>query len=166
VTVTEAGAIGVPNGTSFQHYAELSGTIRSGFAIANPNASAITVNLAAGGRTATVDIPANGQRALFLNEIPAFASLTVPFQGILTMSSSLPFSTTGIRGRTNERGDFLITTTPAVDEAISTASSELLFPHFADGGGYNTQFILFGRSTTGTSYFFSRAGQPGTLLFQ
>jgi hypothetical protein len=113
-----------------------------------------------------VDVPANGQTTLFLNEIPAFASVPVPFQGVLALSSPSPFAVTSIRGRTNERGDFLITTTVPVDESAPVTSSELLFPHFADGGGYSTQFILFGRGTSGTMYFFSQSGQPKALLFQ
>jgi hypothetical protein len=42
-----------------------------------------------------------------------------------------------------------------------------IFPHFVDGGGYDTQFILFkaaGASTdTGSLLFYSRAGQPLSL---
>jgi hypothetical protein len=41
--------------------------------------------------------------------------------------------------------------------------SELFFPHFADSGGYTTQFILFngitGRSLNGTIRFFSQSGE-------
>jgi hypothetical protein len=166
VTVTEASTVAQLHSTAFQLYAELSGTSRTGFAIANPSTAAMTVTLSLPGRTASVDIPANGQRALFLNEIPEFASLPLPFQGMLALSSPAPFAVTGLRGRTNERGEFLITTTAAFDESAVVASSELLFPQFADGGGYSTQFVLFGRSTSGTIYFFSQSGQPKPLLFQ
>ncbi len=166
VAVTEAGAIALPGNTSFQLYAELSGTIHTGFAIANPSTSAIAVTLSTAGRIATVDVPANGQTSLFLNEVPAFASIPLPFQGAISASAPAPFAVTSIRGRTNERGEFLITTTAPVDESTPVTSSELLFPHFADGGGYSTQFILFGRSTSGSLYFFSQSGQPKALLFQ
>jgi hypothetical protein len=165
-TVTEAGAPALAANTSFKLYAELSGTIRTGFAIANPGAEPIQVALSMAGRSASVEIPANGQRALFLNEVTAFASLPLPFQGVLALSSTAPFFVTSIRGRINERGDFLVTTTSAADESLPVPSLELLFPHFADGANYSTQFILFGRSTSGTMYFFNQSGQPASILFQ
>jgi hypothetical protein len=165
VTVTEAGAAALRDSTSFQLYAELSGTIRTGFALANPSASALSVNISLAGRVANVNLPANGQRAFFVNEIPAFASLSLPFQGVMTVSSAAPFAVTGIRGRTNERGDFLITTTAAANPSIPLDSTELLFPHLAEGGGYNTQLILFGPNTVGAMYFFEQSGQPKVLLF-
>ena len=49
----------------------------------------------------------------------------------------------GLRGRYNEREDFLVTTTmPSAESAPSSA--ELYFPHFVDSGGYTTQFVLCG----------------------
>jgi hypothetical protein len=70
----------------------------------------------------------------------------------------------GLRGRYNERGDFLVTTTPPVLENSSPTASELLFPHFAYGGGYTTQFILFsgyaGQTSAGMIRYFSQTGQP------
>jgi len=41
------------------------------------------------------------------------------------------------------RNDFLITTTMPINEAVAPSTSPLFFPHFADSGGYTTQFILF-----------------------
>jgi hypothetical protein len=83
----------------------------------------------------------------------------------MTVSAPVPFVVTGIRGRTNERGDFLITTTPAVNSSTRVNSSELLFPHFADGGGYSTQFVLFGPGTAGAMYFYEQSGEPKILVF-
>jgi hypothetical protein len=71
----------------------------------------------------------------------------------------------GLRSRYNERSDFLITTTPPVNEANPASSAEFDFPHFVNGGGYTTQFVLFsgiaGESGTGRLNFFS---QDGTAL--
>jgi hypothetical protein len=68
----------------------------------------------------------------------------------------------GLRSRRNERGDFLVTTTPPVAENSPT-TPELFFPHFADGGGYSTQFILFSAgsraSLNGTIRFLTQTGQ-------
>jgi hypothetical protein len=75
-----------------------------------------------------------------------------------------------LRVRFNERHDFVITGMPVVDESEVVASSELLFPHFADSGGYVTQFVLFGRhadrASSGTVYFFTPTGQPLALFFR
>ena len=166
VTVSQAGAAALPDGTVFVLYGELSGTIRTGLAVANPSGVPLTVTITFGGQVANLDIPANGQRAFFLNEIPQFASLSLPAQGVISVSGSSPFAVTGIRGRTNERRDFLITTTAAVNPFAAVTSAELDFPFFADGAGYSTQFILFGSSAAGTMYFFDPTGQPKTLLFQ
>jgi hypothetical protein len=40
----------------------------------------------------------------------------------------------GLRGRYNERADFLVTTTSPVNEGGIAPTSELLFPHLADWG--------------------------------
>jgi hypothetical protein len=166
VTVSQAGAATLPDGTVFVLHGELSGTIRTGLAVANPSGVPLTVTITFGGKVANLDIPANGQRAFFLNEIPQFASLSLPAQGVISVSGSSPFAVTGIRGRTNERRDFLITTTAAVNPFALVTGVELVFPFFADGAGYSTQFILFGSSAAGTMYFFDPTGQPKTLLFQ
>jgi hypothetical protein len=69
----------------------------------------------------------------------------------------------GLRGRYNERGEFLITTTPPVNEATQATAGGLYFPHIVDSGGYTTQFVLFsglaGQSSTGNLELFSQNGQ-------
>jgi len=46
-----------------------------------------------------------------------------------------------IRGLTNERGEFLITTLPVADVNVAPTAG-FLFPHYADGGGWTTQVVL------------------------
>jgi hypothetical protein len=117
------------------------------------------------GLTSTITVPTQGQVALFLSQIPGFQSLTLPFQGILRISASASarISLAGLRGRYNERGDFLITTTSPVIESGAPSNAEMIFPHWAFGAGYSTQFILLGGSTqtsSGVLSFFSQTGQP------
>jgi hypothetical protein len=150
-------------------------SIQSGVAISNLSNAQATVRLeltrldgSSTGLTGTLVVPANGQVAQFLNQIPPFAVLTQPptlqeftFQGVLRISSSSPISVVGLRGRYNERNDFLITTTPAADEAAAATDAELFFPHFAEAGGFSTQFILFSNSPgqrSGTIRFVSQSG--------
>src|SRR5438105_284839 len=104
---------------------------------------------------------------MFLEQIEGFANLQVPFQGVLRISTdeASRVAVAGLRGRYNERRDFLITATPPIDEN-STPSGELVFPHLADGGGYTTEFILLNESSqlsSGTLRFFSQTGQPLNL---
>jgi hypothetical protein len=162
-------------------YAELSGTseqigsIQSGIAIANPGTSTASVvfelNTLSGsstGLTGSLSIPAGGQTAVFLNQIPGFETLTTPFRGVLRVStpSSGGISVIGLRIRYNERGDVLLTTTPPTDESRPPAGPQF-FPHFADGGGFTTEFILFNggadQASSGSLLFFSQSGAPISL---
>jgi hypothetical protein len=169
VRITEAGVPAISSGTAFRIYVESSNGVQSGIALANTSSSDTTVRLeimnlsGASVSTTTVTLGAKSQIAKFLNELPGFQTLRTPLQGLLRITSTAPLAVIGLRSRTNERGDFLITTTPPVVES-SSAPAQLFFPHFADGGGYTTQFILFSGgkpgSVNGTIRFFSQAGQP------
>jgi len=144
--------------------------------VANTSSGAATVLLelyrldgSSTGLSGILTIPAYGRIATFLNEIPGFVSLQKPFQGILRVSSPSSISVIGIRGRYNERSDFLITTTPASNEAAPPSAAALFFPHIIDSGGYTTQFVLFsgraGQSASGTIQLFSQSGSPLSLAF-
>src|SRR6266850_99073 len=182
MTVTEAGVPAAPPGSAFRLYSEAAGTlllpgsIQTGLAVANTSTSPATVILelhrldgSSTGLTGTLSVPANGRVATFLSEIQGFTLLQKPFQGILRVSSPSSISVIGLRGRYNERNDFLITTTPATNESTLPSTASLFFPHFADSGGYTTQFVLFsgraGQSSSGTMQLFSQSGSPLTLTF-
>jgi hypothetical protein len=175
-TVTEAGAPAIAAGTAFRLYAEVSGSVQTGIAVANTSPTVVTVSLelckldgSSTGLTGTLMIPANGQKAVFLNAVEGFGSLQTPFQGVVRLSSTTPIAVTGLRGHYNERNDFLITTTPPVNEAVAP-SPPLFFPHIADSGGYTTQFILFsaqpGTSSSGTMQLFNKGGGALGLTLQ
>lgn len=168
VTVTEASVPAIAPGTSFRLYAEASASIQTGIAVANTSANAVSVALeltrldgSSTGLAGTLPIPGNGQTSVFLNQIQGFGSLPASFQGVLRLSSPSPIAVTGLRGRYNERNDFLITTTPPVNETAAS-SAPLFFPHIADSGGYTTQFILFsaqpGSPSSGTMQLFNQSG--------
>jgi hypothetical protein len=173
VRVSEAGLVGI-RGSRFRTYIEYSGiagmtgSIQPGLAIANTGTDTATVSLdltrldgTSTGLTATVTVPGSGQVAKFVNEL--FPTLAAPFQGILRVSTTSSITLIGLRGRYNERNDFLITTVPASDESAATTSAEFSFPHLADSGGYTTQFVLFGSSgqaSSGNLRLFTAGGQP------
>jgi hypothetical protein len=182
VTVSEAGVPAQTAGSIFRVYVEASGTsgaigsVRSGVAITNTSSTATTATFeltdltgTSTGQTGSLVVPALGQIAKFVDEI--FPSLTTPFSGVLRVTSnSAKVAIVGLRGRTNQRSDFLITTTPPTDEGGVATSTEFLFPHLVDGGGWSTQIVLFsgisGQNANGMMRFFASSGEPVKLTFQ
>jgi hypothetical protein len=180
ITVSEASVLGAPMGSAFRMYAESSGNagrngaVQSGLAISTTSSAAVPVDLEfmdlsgiVVGRV-TVSVPASGQIARFVNEL--FPNLKGPIQGIVKISALSPVAVTGLRGRYNERGDFLITTTPPSNDALSTDGHQTLFPHVPNGGGYVTQMILLNgghnKTAAGRLFLVSRDGValPGGSL--
>lgn len=174
VTVSEAGLSAARGGPAFRLYAEAgeAGLLQTGVAIANlaQAAAAVTFELTslAGepGPSGSTVVPAQGQVALFLTQVQGLGSLPMPFRGVLALSTSATgaIAVAGLRGRVNERGDFLMTTTPPWREADPLPAAEMLFPHLVDAGGYTTQFVLFsgaqGQSSSGMLRFVAQSGWP------
>src|SRR5207244_11460604 len=138
MVIGEAGVPASPLIQTGRIYAEVNGAVNTGLAIANPNDQAATISFYftdATGRDfgqGTTTIAANGQIAQFLNASP-FNSGTLA-SGTFTFSSSVPVAAIALRGLTNERSEFLITTLPVT--TTTAQSGSLIFPHFADGGGW------------------------------
>jgi len=119
--------------------------VNTGIAIANPNDVAAEVSFFFTDVTGTnfgadaLTLGANSQIARFLNQAPFNSGMGV--RGSFTFTSSIPVSVVALRGFTNERSDFLITTLP-VAPLVAGSNDTLIFPHFADGAGWATQVIL------------------------
>jgi photosystem II stability/assembly factor-like uncharacterized protein len=84
------------------------------------------------------------------NAAPDF-SLPVDFQsriqfGSLEIAADQPISVLALRGTTNQRNEFLITTTPVADITHIPGNGPVYFPQFVDGGGYTTALILLNTS--------------------
>src|SRR5262249_14290500 len=106
--------------------------------------------------------------ALFLSQFPGFSALPSEFQGVLRISTTSPngISVVGLRGRYNERRDFLLATTTALNERLTIPQGGTLFPYIAEGGGYTTQFILSsagGQTSSGWLRFYDLSGLPLNL---
>ncbi len=151
VTVTEASVPASPIGSAFRIYAEP----ESGIAVTNAGAFTTTATFELTTLTgevvgtATASLAASAHLAIFLKEFPQFAHLPPAFRGLLRVTGG-SISVLGLRGRYNERGDFLIAATPAVPESLS-AASDLIFPHVVQGGGYTTEMMLFPTSAGSSS---------------
>jgi hypothetical protein len=177
IVVSQASVISIPAAQAFRMYAETGDTnsnVQSGLAVANNSAQSVTVNLQllsmAGtptGFSGQVVIPPQGQLASFLNGINGFQSVPNDFKGVLEISASSPIYATGLRAHSNQRGDFLITSTQPVDESTPPSTVPLYFPQVAAGGGFSTQIILFnasaGQLAGGTIQIFDNSGAPLSL---
>jgi hypothetical protein len=156
--VAEAGVPALATAKAFRVYVEGagnfstgdSGSMHTGLAIANSTSSPATVQLelrtlggAPAGFAGTLTVPANGQIARFLGQIEGFTSLPNAFQGILRVSTTASgLSMVGLRGRYNERREFLITSIQPIIESATPPTAPVFFSQIADGGGYATQIIL------------------------
>ena len=97
-----------------------------------------------------------------------FASPVAADGKLYLVNESGQLAVTGLRMRTNERGELLTTTMPAIEEAAPSAETpihvgELVFPHVVDRDGYTSQFILFNstpsQGTVGTVEFYDANGK-------
>src|SRR5262249_23019847 len=157
VTISEASVDAQVPGAHFRVYAEATGNVLSG----RPGSTMSGIAIAANGVATTVnyllsdingfdpplsgsiDLPANGQFSGLLNQLPGLASLQFPFKGLLHIYASPTRAATqlqgvsvvGLRAKVNERGEFLITTTPPVpvSDDLEPPRTEKMFPHLAIG---------------------------------
>ena len=147
------------------------GRLQTGVAIANPSSNTATVTLDfsdvngnSTGQTSTLIIPPLGHAVAFIKQFPGLQSIPDLFVGVVRISTTSPagVAVIGLRSEYNERNDFLITTSVPVNETTPPSSAEALFPDLANGGGYESEFVLFsgspGQTSTGTLKFFSQSG--------
>jgi hypothetical protein len=151
--VGEAGVPASPLLTSARIYGEVSsnGIVNTGFAIANPNDQAATIdfhftdNLGVDFGAGTLTLAPREQKAQFMNQ-PPFNVLAGrnPFMGTLSFTSNVAVSVIALRQFYNERAvpDALTTTLPITNLSAAAASGPIFLPHFADGGGWTTQIVL------------------------
>ena len=183
VTVSETTVAAQTASSNFRMFVDTAITVSpptvvdNAVVITNPSPTAATVTFelttAAGalfgqGFVSTLTIPAFGHAARFLEEL--FPFQVFPFQGVLRITAGTSqVIVTGFRTRSNERGDFLMTTVPVTTELIPAPIGELVFPHVVNLGGFTSQFVLFSGTLSqpglGTVRFFTQNGQPLILTF-
>jgi hypothetical protein len=158
ITVTETGIATMGVAPGFQVFGESDSgqRLQTGIAVANTGATPAKVQFdlrtsdgQSTGYTGSTTLDPNGHMAVFLSEIPGLQNLPSSFRGVLHISSNMPISAIGLRTRYNERGDFLISTTPAIADNAPAITDEFVFPQVVSGSGYTTDFILM--SPAGTS---------------
>ena len=145
VLISEAGIPASTPMTRGRIAVDVAGPANTGLAISNPNDSAATVSFVftnADGQdfaSGSFQLPAHGQIARFLDQPPF--NIAPPSNGTLTFNSTVPVAAIALRGFINERNEFLMTSLPVADLNENFPSISY-FPHFADGGGWSTRFIL------------------------
>ena len=144
------------------------GSINTGLAITNVAQASNTVTLEVtnldGSLAAAPEmltLPPSGQVARFLNDI---FSLPDNFSGVLRVTSTADVAIVALRLRVNENNEIKVTTLSPSNEMDPSISEERFFAHFADSGGWSTQFTLFsgtaGQASSGTLRFIDASGQP------
>ena len=148
---------------------EISSNVNTGFAVSNPNDSVATVSFFFTDSNGTdsgwssFTLPPHGQLSHFLNEAPFYGTAA---SATFTFSSDIPVSAIALRGLTNERSEFLLTTLPIANPDVPSPATAY-FPHFADGAGWTTQFVLVNptdNAITGTLQFVDQSGQNGAAI--
>jgi sugar lactone lactonase YvrE len=171
-TTTQTG-VPATVGTDFATYVESSGLSAaemtdSGIAIANTTDqhTAVFLRLATSvgqpfGQSASLMLGPHAQVSKFISEL--FPTLTLPFLGVLHISSSTRISVTGLRGRYNSRHEFIVSTVTPINKRANTSTTPLYLPHLVTGGGFSTRLFLINPSgtwTTGMIQLFSPDGSP------
>jgi hypothetical protein len=166
--VSESGIPAAVSTTHARVYVDLSGNHDTGIAIANVNSTPAVIQINAfqndgvtsiGTTQGPLQLAGDGHASQFAD---AFISgLPAGFTGVLDISSTMPFAVLTVRSLVNEREDFLMTTFPVAD-ANQPAPSPIVFPQIADGGGYQTEFILIsvGQPAGTTLNYYDDNGAP------
>ncbi len=71
-----------------------------------------------------------------------FGQALAPFRGALEVRSDQPLVALALRGASNDLGQFIMTSIPARGDEIPVPDQPGALPQVADGGGYQTEWLL------------------------
>jgi hypothetical protein len=168
VMITETGIAAAVSTNHARLYIDLSNKHSMGIALANPGGTPLSVNFSAfkndgvtsvGTGQDALKLEVNGHAAMFVDGL--VKDLPPEFKGVLDASSTDPFAALTLRCQSNERDEFLMTTFPIADPN-RRALAPVLFPHFAEGGGYETEFIFLSPGGASNIYLkmYGETGNP------
>jgi hypothetical protein len=147
--------------------AAIGGGTDTGIAIANPNSLPVTVSFYFT-NTSGQDFGQGSFQIAALDQFSAFLSQS-PFNGAsgldgtFTFSTNLPVTAIALQGTTNARSDFLMTTLP-VAALTAIPGGATIFPHWADGDGWSTEFALINPSDQTITGSFQMRDAAGTVV--
>ena len=129
-------------------------------AIANPaeTAAAVSLDLPSMNASATMTVPPHGQ---VLATPQDNMGLRNGYSGTLRISSSTPISVVGLQSFAGD--NFGMLALEMFDESVPVIG-EPIFPHLAEGGGYNVSLFLIktsdSQASTGLIRFYTQSGAP------
>jgi hypothetical protein len=142
--VSEAAVPATQAATRWIVYVENGSRALTGIAIANPDSSPANLTFSlSDGRQTTLQIPAGGQHAAFVDRL--FGNLQ-SYLGSLTIESDTSVAVLALRG-TSSAGRFIIATVP-LTSMTPALGGETVFPIVAAGGSYATELILVNSGRT------------------
>jgi hypothetical protein len=188
IRVIETAVPDAPASTAFRVYAQTGPGKRNGFAITNTSNLAQDVKLEllmfngmnfVGNPpfpTRIINVPAQSHVAMFLDEVP-FLGQQSGFPGAyimrLSTANAAGVSVTGLLGTVNERGELIMTSSPAVAEDSVADPTPRYIAHIVDGGGFSTQVVLFSGTAqsavsgfSATTQYVTPSGTPLILPIQ
>ncbi len=111
-----------------------------------PNGAVANLTLSfSNGTQASLQIPANGHHAAYINQLSS--NFPQSFLGTLTIQSDVPVAVLALRETMNAAGQYIIATIPLSSGVPALGGSEV-FPIITDGGGYNSELILVNSAST------------------
>jgi len=137
---------------SFWTVAEISAPSQTGLALVNAGSAPASVVLAIykeNGQqadTRSLRLAAGEHVAKFLVEW--FGLGLAPFRGTLEVRSDQALGALALRGTTNDLGQFIMTSIPTRGDGADAAGQIGALPQVADGGGYQTEWLLLNPSNT------------------
>jgi hypothetical protein len=152
--IGEAGMPAVSTIRSGRIFVEISTTVNTGIAFANPNNQDAIINYFftdSSGHdfgSGAITVPANHQTATYLTDAPFKAS---PLTGTFTFSSSGAIAVLGLRTQINERSEALMTTVPVSPVGSSFGGTALMIPQFPAGAVWTTKLVLVNPGDTSLS---------------
>jgi hypothetical protein len=148
-------------------YAEIGSGMDTGIAIANPNSLASTISFSFRStdgtlvKSGTLIVAANQQVSEFFDQDPF--NLPPSFVGAMTFTASQPVAIIALRGRVNERSEFLMSALP-ISSPSDIGPSSGGFAQFAAGVGWTTDIILTNPSPKELIGSFRFLNDPGNAM--
>lgn len=124
----------------------------SGVALANPNATAVTLELTLYSRTGGAPLSRQTRSLAAMNQIAMLADQIFPNDVTANFTGMMSVSSTGGRiiGTTLRFNSDLsvFSSIPVINLDAGAATAELYFPQVADGAGFSTTFVLLNPGST------------------
>jgi hypothetical protein len=142
---SNAGVVDINTGIAVVNYGAATANVTYTLKNSTGNTIAIGHGTIAAGRHLSCFIDQLKEAAAPDFILPADFQTAIQF-GALDITSDQPLSVISLRGTSNQKQHFIITTTPVADLTRSPGHDPIYFAQFADGGGYTTSLILMNTS--------------------